>query len=506
MLSACTSSTSNLLGCVTVTLQVLACGLAQASHQSDGWVAGENGQQSTTLRTIQVGPLVFDTPPRLIATTPWAGTSGESFYRLNATTVVGSTLEAGCRGDGCTFGSVDAGRTWKEWGSGEYKQRVPPGLQRPTIDANFYVTPAPMSWIGAPLFRYAERVGTGQNATGVRGGGFHTFRARIGTVVRFPVEPDEAGIPATLSTVEPLNVSYVGLPWPVRENEFCSEDAFGDLLDTGDGALLHVVSVAWNPTYGCNWRECNRSQTLKKGCTPLNFICNRGSVVAFRSLDGGHTFRFSSIVANSSWYDADSSVYSREGPSEPDSTRLPDGTVVTVMRFDAGDACQWGPFPEDTNACYKNYRLSRSSDSGSSWSRPTQIANAGTARPRVMSFRDGLLVLTGGRMFNHGRNDLGLWYSADAGTTDHGWHGSSLSYVHNSLVVNRSQAIPAVINDTSVRATTGYTSLLRLSAAEGLIVYERQIHWWNPIPPNLPTPLSQWFALRFRVTANESGY
>lgn len=426
-------------------------------------------------------------------------TSGESFYSLNSTTIVGSTLEGGCRGNGCTFASLDSGRTWAEWASGEYKQRVPAGLQRSTIDALFYVTPAPMHWVGASLFKYTEWVGTGQNATGVPGGGFREFHAQIGAVIKFPAKPDETGVPVALEPVEsPLNVSYVGLPWPVRESEFSSEDAYGDLLEVGDGALLHVVSVAWNPTYGCNWRDCNRGGTLKKSCVPLNFICNRGSVVAFRSVDGGHTFSFSSIVANSSWYGSNSTVYSREGPSEPDSTRLPDGTVVTVMRFDAGDACQWGPFPEDTSACYKNYMLSRSSSAGRTWSVPTPIPHAGTARPRVTCFIGGLLVLTGGRMFNQGRNDLGLWYSADGGATDEGWHASSLSYVHNSLVVNRSQLIPAVINSTGVRATTAYTSLLRLSPSDGLIVYERQIHWWNATP-GAPIPLSQWFALRFRV-------
>jgi hypothetical protein len=66
------------------------------------------------------------------------------------------------------------------------------------------------------------------------------------------------------------------------------------------------------------------------------------------------------------------------------------------------------------------------------------------------------------------------------------------------LVVNRSQYCDPVINSTGVRATTAYTSLFRLTPTDGLVIYERQIHWWNATPPHLPTPLSQWFALPFR--------
>ena len=42
---------------------------------------------------LRLGPLEFSAAPVLIATTPWATTSGESFYQLNATTIVGSTNE-----------------------------------------------------------------------------------------------------------------------------------------------------------------------------------------------------------------------------------------------------------------------------------------------------------------------------------------------------------------------------------------------------------------------------
>jgi hypothetical protein len=36
-----------------------------------------------------------------------------------------------------------------------------------------------------------------------------------------------------------------------------------------------------------------------------------------------------------------------------------------------------------------------------------RIPTAGTARPRVTSFGGAWLLLSGGRMFNQGRNDLG---------------------------------------------------------------------------------------------------
>ena len=50
----------------------------------------------------------------------------------------------------------------------------------------------------------------------------------------------------------------------------------------------------------------------------------------------GHTFEYAAVIANSSWYGEDSNEYSHEGAGEPDSAMLQDGTVVTVMRFDAG--------------------------------------------------------------------------------------------------------------------------------------------------------------------------
>ena len=457
---------------------------------------------------LRLGPLEFSEPPVLIATTPWADTSGESFYRLNSSLIVGSTMEAGCRGSGCTFASQDGGKSWREWAAGEYKSTVPAGLQRDTIDGNFFPVLPPMQWLArgsnAAFFKYGGFAGLGPNATHIPGGGFRGFRALPGTVLEFPTEPDETGIPAKLSPMLEPNISYTGLPWPVRAAEFCAEDAHGDLMETADGALLHVVSLAWNPTPGCNWNECNRSGTLRRTCTPPGFICNRGSIVAFRSEDGGHEFTFAAVVANSSWYDLTSAIYSHEGAGEPDSAMLRDGTVVTVMRFDAGDACQWGPFPEDVASCYKNYRASRSTSHGRTWSVPMTIPKAGTARPRVTSFGGSWLLLTGGRMFNQGRNDLGLWWSADGAATDYGWHGTSLTYVHNLLAVNSSQLCPAVLNATNVRATTAYTSLLRLTPTAGLIVYERQIHWWNPVPPHLPTPLSQWFSLSFRFSPRTS--
>ena len=469
---------------------------------------------------LQLGPLEFASPPVLIATTPWTTCDGQSFYRLNATTIVGSTLSGGdCRlaGAGCTFASLDAGRTWREWAAGEHQKTVPKGYPRQTIDPTFFPVLGPMQWLvrgaagtSTPYFSYGGWTGHGPNATHVHGGGYKAFRAlaSTGTVLQFPAPRDETGVPAGLApTLATANITYWGLPSPVLTSDFCSEDMHGDMMETADGKLLHVVSVAFNPTHGCNYYECNRGGALNPKCHPAPSICNRGSIVAFRSVDGGHNWHFASIVANSSSYDttSGSSNYSHEGIGEPDSAILPSGTVITVMRFDAGDACQWGPFPEDTKACYKNYRSSRSTDHGLHWSVPAEVP-AGTARPRVASFgaKTEWLLLSGGRMFNQGRNDLGLWWSSDGGATRSRWGGTSLSYVHNLLMPNRSRRFDSNINSTSVRVTTAYTSLLRLTATNGIVIYDRQVHWWNATPPHLPSPLTQWFALPFRFVGDSS--
>jgi hypothetical protein len=466
---------------------------------------------------LRLGPMEFASPPALIATTPWATCDGQSFYRLNATTIVGSTLSGGdCRiaGTGCTFASLDAGRTWREWGAGEHRKTVPQGFPRQTIDPNYFPVLGPMKWLGrsaagtsTPYFSYGGFAGHGPNATHVQGGGYKAFRAlaSAGTVLQFPAPLDETGVPAGLApTPATANVTYSGLPSPVLTSYFCSEDTYGDMMETTDGMLLHVVSVAWNPTFGCNHFECNRSGALNPKCIPSPPICNRGSIVAFRSVDG-RDWQFAAIVANSSWYDASTGGinYSREGIGEPDSAVLPSGTVITIMRYDSGDACQWGPFPENTQACYKNYRSSRSTDHGVHWSTPVEIPRAGTARPRVTSFGSGAWVLlSGGRMFNQGKNDLGLWWSSDGGETRSRWGGTSLSYVHNLMMPNRSQHFDPNINSTSVRVTTAYTSLLRLTSTNGVVVYGRQVHWWNATPPHLPSPLTQWFALPFRFVGS----
>ena len=198
---------------------------------------------------------------------------------------------ARAQGSGCTFASLDGGRSWREWAGGERRPQVPRPYPRSTIDANFIPALGPMQQrIGAPFFtwEFTGLVGIGPNATHLPGGGFKSFRATVATALEFPIASDDTGIPARLAPMgKEVNITYVGLPWPVRDTEFNTEGVHGDMMETADGGLLHVVSVAWNPTFGCNHYECNRGDTLKKNCVPINFICNRGSIVAFRSVDGG---------------------------------------------------------------------------------------------------------------------------------------------------------------------------------------------------------------------------
>lgn len=159
-----------------------------------------------------------------------------------------------------------------------------------------------------------------------------------------------------------------------------------------------------------------------------------------------------------------------EGPSENSLARLADGkTLLAVVRFGAGDGGVLLKPTADCDAvpsvCYTNYMRYTSTDEGRTWSGPRAIANAGSARPRLLMLGNGKgpLLLSGGRSVNRGKWDITLWVSHDGMGEE--WEEYSLTYRHNALVANASLRYDGRINTTEV--TSRVTAAQRMRIAEG---------------------------------------
>ena len=179
---------------------------------------------------------------------------------------------------------------------------------------------------------------------------------------------------------------------------------------------------------------------------------------------------------------------SGEGPNENDVSLLADGrTLLVVFRVDDGvDGGAVGA---------KNYLAATSTDGGRTWSSATEMIDVngrgiGVARPRLLLLGGGSgdaaaatggnaaaaaaaagpLLLSGGRLYTEHTRDILLWVCWDGMGTR--WEPYSISYQHNRLVEQAALRFSAAVNATTGRATTSYTSLLRLDGGRGAcIVY-----------------------------------
>jgi hypothetical protein len=80
--------------------------------------------------------------------------------------------------------------------------------------------------------------------------------------------------------------------------------------------------------------------------------------------------------------------------AELDMVVLKDGSLLSIVRMDAGDG---------KDHPYLPYYETRSTDSGATWPKLTPIRGAGSARPRLLVLEDAVL-LSGGqsmRMLKH---------------------------------------------------------------------------------------------------------
>ena len=81
---------------------------------------------------------------------------------------------------------------------------------------------------------------------------------------------------------------------------------------------------------------------------------------------------------------------------------LPNGSVLSVMRFDSGDGENCKGCSAGCRGPCRPYHRSLSTDRGRTWSRPTPLYTTdklpmGCARPRLLQLSSGPLLLTGGR-------------------------------------------------------------------------------------------------------------
>ena len=109
----------------------------------------------------------------------------------------------------------------------------------------------------------------------------------------------------------------------------------------------------------------------------------------------------------------------------------------------------------------------------------------GCARPRLLGFAGGGMVLSGGRL-DPQNHDNYVWINGAGDAGD--WEAHSVSFVHNALETNATLRFAADLNHTTARESTSYTSLVATGSRSGYVVYSRL----------LPSP-SISFALRFKL-------
>ena len=288
---------------------------------------------------------------------------------------------------------------------------------------------------------------------------------------------------------------------------------------SADGKTLHDVSnvapassTSFNASTSCYFTHANGTFTTVVKDTPITFrglpkaakifrTDGRGyvkladgslvmsiildwGIVAYRSSDGGFSWDYIGTIL-----DAAAAPDSEEGPNENDLALLSDGSIICIIRLDAGDGRK--VLPPDMKAHHMlPYVKTVSRDGGKTWSKPTSLVDTrglmmGCARPRLLGLSGGGVVLSGGRL-NHTNHENYLWVNTLG--DGQAWEAISISYIHNALEPNSSFHFGPSVNNSGARISTSYTSLVETGPRSGYVVYSRL----------LPSP-SVAFALRFTL-------
>ena len=244
------------------------------------------------------------------------------------------------------------------------------------------------------------------------------------------------------------------------------------------------ISFRGLPKGANNFRTDGRGYVkLADGSLIMSIILDWG-IVAYSSSDGGFLWDYTGTIL-----DAADAPDSEEGPNENDLALLSNGTIICIIRLDAGDGRR--VLPPDMKAHHMlPYVKTISSDGGKTWSKPISLVDTrghmmGCARPRLLGLSGGGVVLSGGRL-NHTNHENYLWVNTEGDGRD--WEAVSISYVHNKLEPNTTLHFGASVNNSNARISTSYTSIVATGPSSGYVVYSRL----------LPSP-SVAFALGFTI-------
>lgn len=257
------------------------------------------------------------------------------------------------------------------------------------------------------------------------------------------------------------------LSWKLPRADVCYMGGYSGSalrMRMADGTSTGVLLKTWVVKTNCSQPPPGQGW----GVLPMS------SIWLFESMDG-LAWSFRSEVVSAA--EVVAAVGSEEGANENDVAILSDGRLICVFRVDGGDG--W-PSHE-----HKPFMAAYSSDQGRSWTPPTSLSPplsalsgdpttagfVGSARPMLLSFESGPLLLSGGRPH------LNLWVSADG--LGRSWTPFNLAGEHN-----KRQPDPALrfcdgfANGTSTwLESTCYTSLqpvlpTRKGAWAALVCYD----------------------------------
>ena len=384
--------------------------------------------------------LTFSTPKRVFPLNGTAKTYGalyaDAFYSIGNGALFGVPGITKSNATNYAVLSTDSGKSWQQWYQTSYVN--------PLTGYPFIAVPnASSNGIHDLGNACASQKGTPQSS----------FTSSGGSVGSWEGPSHRNAVPAA--------VSFSALPDPLT----CTEGGA-----TADCFWLHAGGTVALP-------DVLGGGLLLTNCVPwlhgrFGATASGAGIFAWHSADGLEwTYRGAVITAA----DVPSSG---EGPNENDVSLLADNkTLLVVFRLDDG--------VDGGAVSAKNYRSATSIDGGRTWSTATEMIDVngrgiGVARPRLLllgggggggdATAAGPLLLSGGRLYTEHTRDILLWVSMDGMGTH--WEPYSISYQHNRLVTPAGLRFSAAVNDTTGRATTSYTSLLRLDSGRGAcIVY-----------------------------------
>ncbi len=232
---------------------------------------------------------------------------------------------------------------------------------------------------------------------------------------RYAIEPWGATVEDLPRDVEPWSKTHPTRTWWARINWF------SDILILEDGSYIATLSLRYDGDA-------------------------QHGTVALVSEDGGHHWRYLSLIAGSG-----AVPDAKEGFDEPCLIRLTSGELMCVSRVGSG----------------KDQKLARtySSDGGKTWAKLDRLP-AYSVAPQICGLESGVLALV------TGRPGLFLWLSTDPRGEE--WQSFDLMAHHNSMVESQFRM--------DAKQTSAYIAILEVSPNRVFIVYDRSPFGWDVVP------------------------